>query len=132
MLFKFVTPEVIKSVTQRALASYWDRLAAGRAFPAFTEFEPDATSHDPKQLVVWNIEGAGPLLKFRALYQGANVAEVFNSSCWTRPRNVRRAAVSSMRFFPRSMRMTSGSIAKGFCCRSDAMVRSSSFSVRCS
>ena len=80
MLFKFVTPEVIKSVTQRALASYWDRLAAGRAFPAFTEFEPDATSHDPKQLVVWNIEGAGPLLKFRALYQGANVAEVFNSS----------------------------------------------------
>src|SRR5258706_6858779 len=80
MLFKFATPEVIKSVTQRALASYWDQLAGGRAFPAFTEFEPDATGHDPKQLVVWNIEGAGPLLKFRALYQGANVAEVFNSS----------------------------------------------------
>src|SRR6266404_796449 len=80
MLFKFATPEVIKSVTQRALASYWDQLAGGRAFPAFTEFEPDATGHDPKQLVVWNIEGAGRLLKFRALYQGANVFEVFNSS----------------------------------------------------
>ncbi len=80
MLFKSVTPESIKSVTQRGLASYWDQLAAGRAFPAFTEFKPDASSHDPKQLVVWNIEGAGRLLKFRALYQGENVAEVFNSS----------------------------------------------------
>jgi hypothetical protein len=80
MLFKFATPEAIKSVTQRALASYWDQLAAGRAFPAFTEFKPEASSHDPKQLVVWNIEGAGRLLKFRALYQGENVAEVFNSS----------------------------------------------------
>jgi hypothetical protein len=80
MLFKFAAPEAIKSVTQRALASYWDRLAGGRAFPAFTEFEPDATGHDPKQLVVWNIEGAGPLQKFRALYQGDNVAEVFNSN----------------------------------------------------
>ncbi|HET7123219.1 MAG TPA: PilZ domain-containing protein, partial [Bradyrhizobium sp.] len=65
--------------TQRALASYWDQLAAGRAFPAFTEFNPEASGHDPKQLVVWNIEGAGRLLKFRALYQGENVAEVFNS-----------------------------------------------------
>ena len=80
MLFKFAAPEVIKSVTQRALASYWGRLAGGRAFPAFTEFEPDATGHDPKQLVVWNIEGAGRLQKFRALYQGDNVAEVFNSN----------------------------------------------------
>jgi len=80
MLFKFAAPEAIKSVTQRALASYWDRLAGGRAFPAFTEFEPDATGHDPKQLVVWNIEGAGRLQKFRALYQRDNVAEVFNSN----------------------------------------------------
>ena len=32
------------------------------------------------QLVVWNIEGAGRLQKFRALYRGENVAEVFNSA----------------------------------------------------
>jgi hypothetical protein len=31
--------------------------------------------------VVWNIEGEGRLLKFRALYQGENVTEVF-SSAW--------------------------------------------------
>src|ERR1700737_2918579 len=80
MLFEFATPEAIKSVTQRALASSWDQLAAGRAFPAFTEFKPEASSHDPREVVVWKIEGAGRLLKFRALYQGENVAEVFNSS----------------------------------------------------
>jgi hypothetical protein len=36
--------------------------------------------HDPKQLVAWNVEGEGGHLKFRALYQGENVAEVFNSA----------------------------------------------------
>jgi len=61
MQFKFATPDVIKSVTQRALASYWDQLAAGRAFPAFTEFNPEASGHDPKQLVEYR--GRGPSAK---------------------------------------------------------------------
>jgi hypothetical protein len=43
---------------------------------------PEPGRHDSKQLVVWNIEGEGRLLKFRALYQGDNVMEVF-SSAWT-------------------------------------------------
>jgi hypothetical protein len=56
-------------------------LAAGRRFPAFTEFAPKPGMHDPKRLVAWNVEGEGRHLKFRALYQGENVAEVF-SSVW--------------------------------------------------
>ena len=71
---------MIRSDSQRALAHYWDRLAAGRAFPSFTEFRPDPAVHDPKQLVVWNIEGAGRLRKFRALYQGENIADAFNTA----------------------------------------------------
>jgi hypothetical protein len=71
----------VKSVSQRALASYWDRLAAGRHFPAFTEFAPEPGLHDPKQLVAWNVEGERGQVKFRALYQGENVADVF-SSAW--------------------------------------------------
>jgi hypothetical protein len=81
MPFKFISPQPIKSDSQRALASHWDRLAAGRRFPGFAEFVPEPGAYDPKQLVVWNIEGKGRLLKFRALYQGENVAEVF-SSAW--------------------------------------------------
>jgi hypothetical protein len=78
---EFTSTQAVKSATQHALASYWDRLAAGRRFPAFTEFRLDPGMHDPKQLVAWNIEGEGRHLKFRALYQGENVAEVF-SSAW--------------------------------------------------
>lgn len=80
MSFKFISPRPINSDSQRALASHWDRLAAGRRFPAFTEFKPEPGTYDAGQLVVWNIEGAGRLQKFRALYQGENVAEVFNSA----------------------------------------------------
>ena len=79
MSFRFISPRPIKSDSQRALASCWDRLAAGRRFPGFAEFEPEPGA-DAGRLVVWSIEGAGRLLKFRALYQGENVAEVFNSA----------------------------------------------------
>ena len=77
---KVISLKQIKSGSQRALASHWDRLAAGRAFPSLAEFKPEPGLYDPKQLVVWNIEGEGRQLKFRALYQGENVAEVFNSA----------------------------------------------------
>lgn len=81
MSFKFMSPRPIKSDSHRALASHWDRLAAGRRFPAFTEFKPAPGSYDAGQLVVWSVEGAGRLQKFRALFQGEDVAEVF-SSAW--------------------------------------------------
>jgi PilZ domain len=80
MTLNFVSPQAITSVSQRALADHWDRLAAGRRFPSIGELKPDPDMHDPKQLVVWNIEGEGSQRKFRALYQGENVAEAFNSA----------------------------------------------------
>lgn len=80
MTFKFASVEVIKSASQRALAFYWDQLAAGRRFPALSELKPEPGLHDPRQLVVWNVEGEGPRQKFRAMYQGDNVAEAFNAA----------------------------------------------------
>ena len=80
MSFKFEPHSAIRSPTQLALASYWDRLAAGRRFPTLEEFKPEPDVHDIRQLVVWNVEGEGRLRKFRAAYQGANVAEAFNSA----------------------------------------------------
>ena len=82
MASRLISLDPIKSGSQRALASHWDRLAAGRPFPALAEFTPEPGLYDPTQLVVWNIEGEGRQLKFRALYQGENVAEVF-SSAWS-------------------------------------------------
>jgi len=79
MTLKLISSEAIKSPSQRALTDYWDRLAAGRRFPAFTELDATTLSHDPKQLVVWSVEGKGPRQKYRALYQGENVSQAFNS-----------------------------------------------------
>lgn len=80
MTFKLVPHWRIKSASKLALVTYWDQLAAGRRFPDFAELKPDPALHDPKQLVAWNVEGEGRLRKFRALYQGENVAEAFNSA----------------------------------------------------
>jgi len=80
MTFRFVSEQTIRSPSQRALARHWDQLSAGLGLPAFTDLKPDPAMHDPKQLVVWNIEGHGRLQKFRALYQGENVADAFNTT----------------------------------------------------
>src|SRR5262245_59097401 len=80
MAFKFEPHWKIRSPSQLALATYWDKLAAGRRFPAFTEFQLPPDVHDPKQLVAWGVEGSGRLRKFRALYQGESIADVFNAA----------------------------------------------------
>ena len=103
MTFRFVSVQSIRSASQLALVHHWDQLAAGRRFPAFTELVPDPAMHDPKQLVVWNIEGHGRLQKFRALYQGENVADAFNTA-WAGktmeqvvPMSLRRIALDAAR-----------------------------------
>ena len=71
----------IKSVSQRGLAAYWDRVSAARPYPSFDEFDPGPRLHDPKQLVVWKVED-GPRRNFRALSVGGLVREAFNTN-WT-------------------------------------------------
>ena len=80
MQFSPASIQSIKSISQRALTLYWNRLARGRSFPSIAEFDPEPRLHDPKQLVIWTIEDAFGQRRFRALYQGTNVAEVFNAS----------------------------------------------------
>jgi hypothetical protein len=80
MQFSPASIQSIKSISQHALTRYWNRLAGGRSFPSIAQFDPGPRLHDPKQLVIWTIEDAFGQRRFRALYQGTNVAEVFNSS----------------------------------------------------
>jgi PilZ domain len=80
MAFKLVPHSTVRSASQLALLTCWDQLAAGRNFPAFAELKLAEGVHDPRQLVAWNVEGEGRLRKFRALYQGENIAEAFNSA----------------------------------------------------
>ncbi|OSI23721.1 hypothetical protein [Bradyrhizobium canariense] len=70
----------VKSISQQAMCRYWARTAGDLPFPSLDQFRPEARLHDPKQLIIWNVESSGDGHKFRALYQGASVGEVFNSS----------------------------------------------------
>jgi len=84
-----------------------DQLAAGRPFPDLAEFKPEPGLHDVRQLVIWNVEGAGRLQKFRAAYQGESVAEAFNSMWQGKtmeqvvPMSLRRVTLSSGGAAPR-------------------------------
>jgi PilZ domain-containing protein len=80
MAFRFIPHASVKSPSQLALLTCWDKLAAGRRLPAFAELKLEPGLHDPKQLVAWNIEGEGRLQKFRAVYQGEGIADVFNTA----------------------------------------------------
>ena len=82
MILQRTTAERIASTSQRALLNYWRRLAAGRPYPSPAEFSPDERIHDPKQLVIWQIEHDGGKRCYRAKHHGAHVAEVFGQS-WT-------------------------------------------------
>ena len=80
MKFQNTTADRVASISQRALLLYWQRLAGGRLFPAPAEFSPAERIHDPKQLVIWQVEPDGGKRRFRALHHGAHVAEVFGGS----------------------------------------------------
>ena len=80
MAFRFIPFGSVKSPSQLALLTCWDKLAAGRRLPAFADFKLEPGLHNPKQLVAWNVEGEGRLQKFRALYQGEGIATVFNAA----------------------------------------------------
>jgi hypothetical protein len=58
MQFSPASVRSIKSISQRALTLYWNRLAGGRSFPSVAEFAPGPRLHDPEQLVIWTIEDA--------------------------------------------------------------------------
>jgi hypothetical protein len=80
MQFSSASIESIKSIEQRDLALLWNTLAEGRAFPSFLKLEPDLQNINPRQLVVWTIESTEGGRCFRALFNGTNVAEAFNSA----------------------------------------------------
>jgi hypothetical protein len=79
MRFETISFESIKSISQRGLLRHWAKLAAGRRFPPLQEFSSDPRMHDPKQLVVWQVENDSGGRRLRALYQGEHLEQVFNN-----------------------------------------------------
>jgi len=76
MNFDNGTVDSIRSISQRALAAYWARLALTKGgLPPFDQFGPGPGVHDPKHLAVWKVEAGNGQLDFRALYRGSFIDE---------------------------------------------------------
>jgi len=80
MKFETLTIQSVKSISQRRLLWCWNELAAGRRFPAFSDFHLDARMHDPKGLLIWSIERDAGRRKFRARYHSERITEVFQNT----------------------------------------------------
>lgn len=83
MRFRHGSPHQIKSISQRNLVLYWDRLHGDRHLPALAEFSPDARMHEPKQLAVWQVDRQSRPPAFRALQVGAFITEAIGAA-WER------------------------------------------------
>ena len=72
-MITFVTSDLsgIKSISQRGLAMYWQRLCGERSLPRFDEFRPGSRKHDRQQIAIWKVERDGGQRTFRSLHIGA-------------------------------------------------------------
>ncbi len=80
MKFETLTVQSVKSISQRSLLWYWNELAAGRRFPRLRDFHLDSRMHDPKGLMVWDVERSDGSRKFRLREQGARLVEAFHGN----------------------------------------------------
>lgn len=80
MRFADTSIGAIKSISQRSLALAWRDAAHGAAFSDFANFKPPERGHDPRYMVVWNVEPKPAARTFRAVYQGGFIAIAFRQS----------------------------------------------------
>ena len=79
MQFSDGTIQSIRSISQRSLATYWQKLGREhRRLPAFGEFHPEPRTHDPKQMAIWKVERNKERPVLLAMYRGSLIDEAFN------------------------------------------------------
>lgn len=82
MQFDAAPLHVVRSVTQRGLALYWDRLRKSRPLPIRSEFEPEERTHDPRQLAFYSVEQVDDRRRYKILHWGSQIAEAYDLG-WT-------------------------------------------------
>ena len=92
MDFAWSNIEVVKSVSQRGLAHYWDRLESGRSLPPLARFEPNARMQDPALLMFTSIKRDAGRDRYLIHHYGSRLLEASG---------VEGKESSSTRSFPR-------------------------------
>jgi hypothetical protein len=77
MQFEPIPLQALKSISQRNFARHWQELHARDGLPRFKDFSPGNRAHDPRQMLLWAVDGDGTSFSYRPLYGGQYVYEVF-------------------------------------------------------
>lgn len=67
--------DVVRSVNQKALALYWDRLTRDTRLPSLQLFEPSAREMDPALLMITSVEKHGDGFRYLIHHYGLRLVE---------------------------------------------------------
>jgi hypothetical protein len=79
--FKPVTETVVKSIKQRHLTRYWERLRANFLLPLWSQVDATEIASSRDNLCVMDVNREGPLLRYRIREHGNKLTEYYGSAC---------------------------------------------------
>src|SRR4051812_3438729 len=76
---EFITsrPDVVRSITQRWLFNYWERLRKGAPLPAWQQVEPEELASLLDDLSFQDVVGSDGTARFQIRFHGRRVAEAY-------------------------------------------------------
>jgi hypothetical protein len=82
-LMQFISsrPDVVRSVSQRWLLSYWNRLRGTGKLPKWQGFEPDELAGMAENLSFQDVVGSDGDARFLIRFHGRRISEAFGSVC---------------------------------------------------
>jgi len=101
MQFMRSRPDVVRSVSQRWLLSYWDRLRDKRLLPRWQGFEAEELAAMAESLSFLDVIGSDGNARFLIRYHGKKISEAYGSVCQGRfldeilPPQYREAALAT-------------------------------------
>jgi hypothetical protein len=81
LAFKDISDGAVKSITQRQVLRYWERLRGMNALPVWSQIDPGALSVSREHLCVMEINRESGAVRFRIREHGQKLAEYYGSAC---------------------------------------------------
>jgi hypothetical protein len=81
MQFTSSQPDVVRSINQRRLLSYWDRLRAEHPLPVWQGFEAEELASVADSLSFQDVIGTDGDARFLIRYHGKRISEAYGATC---------------------------------------------------
>jgi hypothetical protein len=79
--FKSVTETAVKSIKQRQLTRYWERLRADYLLPLWSQVDATEIASSRDNLCIMDVNRESPLLRYRIREHGDKLTEYYGSAC---------------------------------------------------